>query len=106
MSSPTLAPGPLGKPSIRGDSRSNSQEDIRRTYSRHDSREVRTSKRIAESDKELELGLHGREEDSSDTSDADCSPDEAPDGGFEAWTVVLGGWCASFCGYGWINSEC
>ncbi|KAJ9138430.1 MFS general substrate transporter [Pleurostoma richardsiae] len=104
MSSPTLAPGPLGKPSIRGDSRSNSQEDIRRTYSKHDSREVRTSKRIAESDKELELGLDGREEDSSDTSDADCSPDEAPDGGFEAWTVVLGGWCASFCGYGWINS--
>lgn len=28
----------------------------------------------------------------------------APDGGMEAWLVVLGAWCASFCSYGWINS--
>lgn len=30
---------------------------------------------------------------------------DSPDGGFQAWTVVLGAWCCSFCCYGWINSE-
>lgn len=33
------------------------------------------------------------------------SPDNPPEGGFQAWTVVLGAWCCSFCCYGWINSE-
>lgn len=28
------------------------------------------------------------------------------DGGWTAWLVVLGAWCASFCSYGWINSMC
>lgn len=28
----------------------------------------------------------------------------APDGGLEAWLVVLGAWCTSFCSFGWINS--
>ncbi|KAJ5887524.1 monocarboxylate permease [Penicillium taxi] len=28
---------------------------------------------------------------------------EAPDGGFLAWTVVLGSWCVLFCSFGWIN---
>lgn len=31
--------------------------------------------------------------------------DGPPDGGREAWMVVLGAWCCSFCCYGWINSE-
>lgn len=31
--------------------------------------------------------------------------DGPPDGGSEAWMVVLGAWCCSFCCYGWINSE-
>jgi hypothetical protein len=29
----------------------------------------------------------------------------APDGGLEAWLVVSGAWCASFCSFGWINSQ-
>jgi len=29
----------------------------------------------------------------------------APEGGLEAWLVVLGAWCCSFCSFGWINSE-
>ena len=28
----------------------------------------------------------------------------APDGGLEAWLVIVGNWCASFCSFGWINS--
>ena len=28
-----------------------------------------------------------------------------PDGGVTAWLVVLGGWCALFCTFGWINSR-
>ena len=32
-----------------------------------------------------------------------ANPADFPDGGFEAWTVVLGGWCCLFCSFGWIN---
>jgi hypothetical protein len=35
-----------------------------------------------------------------------ASADGPPEGGFQAWIVVLGAWCCSFCCYGWINSEC
>lgn len=31
------------------------------------------------------------------------SPADFPDGGLEAWLVVLGGWCALFCTFGLIN---
>ena len=30
--------------------------------------------------------------------------DAAPDGGLAAWLVVLGGFCVSFCSFGWLNS--
>lgn len=39
----------------------------------------------------------GRDDDNDDD-------DDFPDGGFDAWLVVLGAWCVSFCSYGWINS--
>lgn len=29
-----------------------------------------------------------------------------PDGGTAAWLVVLGAWCCSFSGPGWLNSAC
>ena len=31
------------------------------------------------------------------------NPADFPDGGFEAWLVVLGGWCTLFCTFGLIN---
>ena len=40
------------------------------------------------------------------TVDKGCghaSPDEFPDGGFEAWLVVFGCWCGLFCTFGLIN---
>ncbi|PFH63005.1 hypothetical protein XA68_10417 [Ophiocordyceps unilateralis] len=50
---------------------------------------------------------------SSDDEDVEASsppssakapgPDGFPDGGFEAWLVVFGGWCALFCTFGLIN---
>lgn len=30
---------------------------------------------------------------------------EPPDGGWAAWSVVIGVWCISFCSFGWVNSE-
>ncbi|KAJ3496397.1 hypothetical protein NLG97_g2686 [Lecanicillium saksenae] len=36
-----------------------------------------------------------------------CRPSnnlKPPDGGWRAWSVVGGAWCASFCSFGWINS--
>lgn len=32
------------------------------------------------------------------------SEDPPPDGGLQAWLMVLGAWCALFCTFGWINS--
>ena len=33
------------------------------------------------------------------------NPADFPDGGLEAWLVVLGGFCAIFCSFGWINCK-
>jgi hypothetical protein len=29
---------------------------------------------------------------------------DAPDGGRDAWLMVLGAWCCSFVSFGWLNS--
>lgn len=29
---------------------------------------------------------------------------DIPDGGLDAWLVILGNWCTSFVTFGWINS--
>lgn len=34
----------------------------------------------------------------------DAKKNDAPDGGMQAWSVVLGSWCVLFCSFGWINS--
>ncbi|KAG6041230.1 hypothetical protein E4U41_005513 [Claviceps citrina] len=39
------------------------------------------------------------------TDDDDDDDDDFPDGGLDAWLVVLGAWCVSFCSYGWINKK-
>jgi MFS family permease len=59
------------------------------------------SERIAESDKE-----ERSQPESEDWTDTEAFPpvNDIPDGGTEAWLVVLGAWCVSFCSYGWINS--
>ena len=31
------------------------------------------------------------------------NPADFPDGGLEAWLVVLGGWCTLFCTFGLVN---
>ena len=33
------------------------------------------------------------------------NPKDFPDGGLQAWLVVVGGFCAIFCSFGWINCE-
>lgn len=33
------------------------------------------------------------------------NPADFPDGGLEAWLVVLGGFCLVFASFGWINCE-
>jgi hypothetical protein len=34
------------------------------------------------------------------------SLDTFPDGGWEAWLMVVGGFCTVFSSFGWINCEC
>ena len=36
-------------------------------------------------------------------SPAGPDPNDFPDGGLEAWLVVLGGFCTIFASFGWIN---
>lgn len=45
----------------------------------------------AEQEKPATLGFH--------------DPKSFPDGGFEAWLVVSGGFFCLFCSFGWINCE-
>ncbi|KAJ4357131.1 uncharacterized protein N0V89_001706 [Didymosphaeria variabile] len=42
---------------------------------------------------------------SEKTAQASAGPDPKafPDGGLEAWLVVMGGFCAVFASFGWIN---
>jgi hypothetical protein len=30
---------------------------------------------------------------------------DIPDGGLEAWLVILGNWCINFVTFGWVTSE-
>ncbi|KAG5980143.1 hypothetical protein E4U43_006778, partial [Claviceps pusilla] len=39
----------------------------------------------------------------NDTEKEKDDDDDFPDGGVDAWLVVLGAWCVSFCSFGWIN---
>ncbi|RDL31922.1 uncharacterized protein BP5553_09324 [Venustampulla echinocandica] len=39
----------------------------------------------------------------SNVAPGGVNPADFPDGGLEAWLVVLGGWCSLFCSFGWIN---
>jgi hypothetical protein len=36
---------------------------------------------------------------------ADSLPGPPPDGGFDAWLAVLGGFCIVFASFGWINCK-
>jgi hypothetical protein len=37
------------------------------------------------------------------TPRASSSVSDPPDGGFKAWSVVLGAWCCLFASFGWVN---
>lgn len=41
-----------------------------------------------------------------DEPNSNRAVDGIPDGGVEAWLVVLGAWCGMVCTYGWLNSMC
>ncbi|KAG5983206.1 hypothetical protein E4U55_000547 [Claviceps digitariae] len=42
--------------------------------------------------------------DATNNDKDDDDDDNFPDGGLDAWLVVVGAWCVSFSSYGWINS--
>jgi hypothetical protein len=53
------------------------------------------------------LGDDGQRDDSvvAAPSPPVFDPRDNPDGGFDAWMVVLGAFCCMFCSFGWINCE-
>lgn len=50
----------------------------------------------------IELDLEEDVEKSA-ISSSPMDPASFPDGGLDAWLVVLGGFCCLFCSFGWIN---
>lgn len=53
----------------------------------------------------LSLSQHESDLEANDKPRGDSlDVDSFPDGGLEAWLVVLGGWCALVCTFGLINS--
>ncbi|KAK6448108.1 hypothetical protein FP744_10004358 [Trichoderma asperellum] len=54
------------------------------------------------------IGIDALSQDGSDLEANDEPPEDSedsfPDGGLEAWLVVLGGWCALVCTFGLVNS--
>lgn len=45
-----------------------------------------------------------RPEEPTEPTERDAYIHKPPDGGREAWLVILGNWCTMFCSFGWINS--
>ena len=50
------------------------------------------------------LSNHADEETKAQPAIQGPNPADFPDGGFEAWLVILGGWCCLFVSFGWITS--
>ncbi|OJJ98031.1 hypothetical protein ASPACDRAFT_53556 [Aspergillus aculeatus ATCC 16872] len=82
-------------------------EDINELYHSHGS--TSTTQVDVEADKDEHADgrqhpLEAAQEGSSNTSDSLAQgPKGAPDGGVEAWLTVLGGFCAMFVSFGWVN---
>lgn len=84
------------------DSTINSQPSIERIPSQN--RETQANifpENEAEAHADLEKG--GLEERPAGPVAGGTNPADFPDGGLEAWLVVLGSWCALFSSFGWIN---
>ena len=48
--------------------------------------------------------MNGNMNNYTDSTVRGPDPGDFPDGGFEAWLVILGGWCCLFVSFGWITS--
>jgi hypothetical protein len=59
--------------------------------------------REAEAEADLEADLEKGDKPAAPAGPPGVNPADFPDGGFEAWLVVAGAWCALFCSFGWIN---
>jgi hypothetical protein len=57
------------------------------------------SEKLGGSDGDPEVGTISQESNHKAVVD----PNNFPDGGFEAWMVVAGGFCTVFSSFGWIN---
>lgn len=70
--------------------------DVQQLYSQTEANILpETAKEPGELD--LEVGVE------KTTALSPMDPASFPDGGLEAWLVVLGGFCCLFCSFGWIN---
>ncbi len=86
------------------DSKRYSQTDVKR-YSQTDAKRYsQTDAKRAEGPESIDLEADGMNKRKSATPSI-MSPDAFPDGGLQAWLVVLGAFCCLFCSFGWINCK-
>ena len=78
--------------------------DIAVDHSKTSDMEIETDANLKQ-EIESEQALKPDQETPQEKESTGPNPMVFPDGGFEAWLVVLGGFCAMFCGFGWINCE-
>ncbi|KAI9726857.1 MAG: hypothetical protein M1834_001481 [Cirrosporium novae-zelandiae] len=64
-----------------------------------------TADQTDEYEQELEQEAREKELERQETKISMMDPRSFPDGGLEAWLVIVGGWCCLFCSFGWINCE-
>jgi hypothetical protein len=85
---------PPSRPSLQGRIPSQQTETI--------ANEIPERQDVAEADIE-KTGAAGPEKPTAGGPPPGMRPEDFPDGGFQAWLVVFGGWCALFCTFGLIN---
>jgi hypothetical protein len=64
-----------------------------------------TLSKVQSSDSKLPQPDRQREDLPSSEKQTESDANTFPDGGWEAWSVVAGGFCIVFASFGWINCE-
>ena len=102
LSAISMASVTPGRPESGADIQHDRHMDIASDQRSIDGNQVSTkpskSEQVTDSDKVAPVVI-------SSQSSLEVHDNDIPDGGTAAWLVILGAWCASFCAYGWINSE-
>ena len=69
----------------------------------HDDLDDRKSERLDSDDPEKNTLSEPPVREGQEAAPAGPDPNAFPDGGFEAWFCIAGGFCMTFASFGWVN---